>query len=57
MQTDFFQWKEKETNPKKYFIFRIMVFLRIVGFYLSGFVMVVISVDRFYAILYPISHR
>ena len=39
------------------FMCRIMVLLRIFGFYLSGFVMIVISLDRLSAILYPISHR
>jgi gonadotropin-releasing hormone receptor len=36
---------------------RIMVFFRIVGFYLSGFIMIVISLDRLSAIMFPISHR
>ena len=36
---------------------RTMVFIRIIGFYLSGFIMIVISIDRLYAILYPFSHR
>ena len=35
---------------------RIMVFFRIVGFYLSSFVMIVISLDRLSAIMFPISH-
>ena len=35
---------------------RIMVFFRIIGFYLSGFIMMVISLDRLSAILYPLSH-
>ena len=39
------------------FMCRIMVLLRIFGFYLSGFVMIVISLDRLSAILYPITHR
>ena len=36
---------------------RIMVFFRIIGFYLSGFILVVISLDRLSAIMFPISHR
>ena len=36
---------------------RSMVFFRIVGFYLSGFIMIVISLDRLSAIMCPISHR
>ena len=36
---------------------RIMVFFRIVGFYLSGFVMIVISIDRLSAIKWPIMHK
>ena len=35
---------------------RIMMFLRILGFYLSGFIMMVISLDRLSAILFPLSH-
>ena len=35
---------------------RIMVFNRIVGIYLSGFIMIVISLDRLSAIMFPISH-
>ena len=31
--------------------------LRILGFYVSGFVMIVISVDRLSAIIYPLAHR
>ena len=30
---------------------------RILGFYVSGFVMIVISVDRLSAIIYPLAHR
>ena len=44
-------WKADDTTC------RIMVFLRIVGFYLSGFIMIVISLDRFSAIMFPLSHR
>ena len=36
---------------------RVMVFFRILGFYLSGFILVVISLDRLSAIMFPISHR
>ena len=36
---------------------RGMVFVRIVGFYLSGFVMMVISIDRLMAIMHPVTHR
>ena len=36
---------------------RVMVFVRIVGFYLSGFVMMVISIDRLMAIMHPVTHR
>ena len=36
---------------------RIMVFFRIVGFYLSGFILIVISLDRLIAIWYPMKHR
>ena len=36
---------------------RVMVFFRIVGFYLSGFVMIVISIDRLSAIKWPIMHK
>ena len=36
---------------------RFMVFNRIVGFYLSSFIMIVISLDRLSAILFPIWHR
>ena len=36
---------------------RISVFLRIIGCYLSGFVLIVISLDRLYAVVYPIAHR
>ena len=35
---------------------RFMVFNRIVGFYLSSFIMIVISLDRLSAIMFPISH-
>ena len=35
---------------------RIMVFNRVVGIYLSGFIMIVISLDRLSAIMFPISH-
>ena len=35
---------------------RIMVFNRIVRIYLSGFIMIVISLDRLSAIMFPISH-
>ena len=34
-----------------------MVFFRILGFYLSGFIMIVISLDRLSAIMFPIWHR
>ena len=36
---------------------RITVFFRILGCYLTGFIMIVISVDRLYAIVYPLTHR
>ena len=32
-------------------------FIRILGFYVSGFVMIAISFDRLSAILYPLAHR
>ena len=35
---------------------RFMVFNRIVGFYLSSFIMIVISLDCLSAIMFPISH-
>merc|ERR1719318_2139452 len=35
---------------------RIMVFFRILGFYASGFIMIVISLDRLSAIMFPLSH-
>jgi gonadotropin-releasing hormone receptor len=38
------------------FTCRFMVFNRIVGFYLSSFIMIVISLDRLSAIMFPISH-
>ena len=36
---------------------RLMAFLRMVGFYLSGFIMMVISIDRLMAIMSPMEHR
>ena len=36
---------------------RITVFFRILGCYLTGFIMIVISLDRLYAIVYPLAHR
>ena len=36
---------------------RLSVFIRIIGCYLSGFVLIVISLDRLYAVAYPIAHR
>ena len=35
----------------------LMAFLRMVGFYLSGFIMMVISIDRLMAIMSPMEHR
>ena len=35
---------------------RVMVFFRILGFYASSFMMIVISLDRLSAIMCPISH-
>ena len=35
---------------------RVMVFFRIIGYYLSGFIMMVISLDRLSAIMVPLSH-
>ena len=35
---------------------RVMVFFRIIGIYLSGFIMIVISLDRLSAIMFPLSH-
>lgn len=34
---------------------RILMFFRAFGFYLSSFILVVISLDRYFAILYPLS--
>ena len=36
---------------------RISVFFRILGCYLSGFVLIVISLDRLYAVVSPLAHR
>ena len=36
---------------------RLSVFIRIIGCYLSGFVLIVISLDRLYAVAYPLAHR
>jgi gonadotropin-releasing hormone receptor len=35
---------------------RVMVFFRMIGFYISGFIMIVISLDRPSAIMFPLSH-
>ena len=36
---------------------KVVAFLRMVGFHLSGFIMMVISIDRVLAVLSPVSHR
>ena len=36
---------------------KVLVFIRILGFYASGFILIVISLDRLSAITFPISHR
>ena len=36
---------------------QINVIVRILGFYVSGFVLIVISLDRLSAIIYPLAHR
>ena len=36
---------------------KVMVSLRIFGYFLSGYILMAISLDRFSAIVFPISHR
>ena len=36
---------------------KVMVSLRIFGYFLSGYILMAISMDRFSAIVFPISHR
>ena len=40
-----------------WFTCKVMVSLRIFGYFLSGYILMAISVDRFSAIVFPISHR
>ena len=36
---------------------KVVAFLRMVGFHLSGFIMMVISIDRLQAVFSPVTHR
>ena len=36
---------------------KVTAFFRALGFYLSGFVIMVISIDRLLAVIHPLEHR
>lgn len=36
---------------------KMMMFFRVFGYYLSSFILVVISIDRMLAVLQPVAHR
>ena len=47
----------QETSLELVELIQIDMIVRILGFYVSGFVLIVISLDRLSAIIYPLAHR
>ena len=57
-QNFFITWRNSAFNNTILMLFTPQLFVyRILGFYLSGFVLIVISLDRLSAIIYPLAHR